>query len=91
MAFTCRKPVTVVFTPLIQLEIAESGSVSAWAGTATSRTGAEEDLRRGLNDTLRLPPEWAEIAARPGVPKKRMVTIRLDEDVVAVLRAMGAG
>lgn len=53
--------------------------------------GLEADLRWGLNDSLRLPPEWREIAARPAVPGKRQVSIRLDEDVLSFFRAMGAG
>lgn len=65
--------------------------LAAYHELAETMRGLEEDLRWGLNDTLRIPHEWREIAARPGVPAKRMVTIRLDEDVLAFFRAMGAG
>lgn len=51
----------------------------------------EADLRWGLTDSLRLPRAWTEIAARPGVPAKVQMTIRLDEDIVTFFRAMGRG
>lgn len=58
---------------------------------AETMRGLEEDLRRGLNDSLRLPREWLEIASDPAVPGKAKVTLRLDEDVLRFFRAMGAG
>ncbi|SPH24132.1 hypothetical protein DEA8626_03181 [Defluviimonas aquaemixtae] len=70
---------------------AEKEKLAAYHELAETMRGLEADLRWGLNDSLRLPREWQEIARRPGVPAKRMVTIRLDEDVVAFFRAMGAG
>lgn len=69
----------------------EKDRLAAYHDLAGTMRGLEADLRWGLNDSLRIPHEWREIAARPGVPKKRMVTIRLDEDVLAFFRAMGAG
>ncbi|MEZ5776788.1 MAG: BrnA antitoxin family protein [Paracoccaceae bacterium] len=70
---------------------AEKNRLAAYHALAETMRGLEEDLRWGLNDSLRLPREWSEIAARPGVPAKRQVTLRLDEDVVAFFRAMGMG
>ncbi|MCB2115360.1 MAG: BrnA antitoxin family protein [Rhodobacteraceae bacterium] len=70
---------------------AEKDRHAAYHALAETMRGLEKDLRWGLNDSLRLPPEWAEIAARPSVPKKTLVTIRLDDDVLAFFRAMGAG
>ncbi len=58
---------------------------------AETMRGLEADLRWGLTDSLRLPRAWSEIAARPGVPKKLQLTIRLDDDIVAFFRAMGRG
>ncbi len=69
----------------------EKEKLAAYHELAETMRGLEADLRWGLNDSLRLPREWTEIARRPAVPGKRMVTIRLDEDVVAFFRAMGAG
>ncbi len=69
----------------------EKDRLAAYHELAETMRGLEADLRWGLNDTLRIPHEWQEIAARPGVPAKQMVTIRLDEDVLAFFRAMGAG
>lgn len=70
---------------------ADKDRTAAYHALALTLRGLEEDLRWGLNDSLRLPPEWAEIAAQPVVPGKRLVTIRLDEDVLTFFRAMGAG
>lgn len=69
----------------------EKDRLAAYHDLARTMRGLEEDLRWGLTDSLRIPHEWRELAARPVVPKKRMVTIRLDEDVLAFFRAMGAG
>ncbi|MCB2135944.1 MAG: BrnA antitoxin family protein [Rhodobacteraceae bacterium] len=69
----------------------EKDRLAAYHDLAQTMRGLEEDLRWGLNDTLRIPREWREIATQPVLPKKRLVTIRLDEDVLAFFRAMGAG
>lgn len=69
----------------------EKDRLAAYHHLALTMRGLEADLRWGLTDSLRLPHEWREIAARPVVPGKRQVTIRLDEDVLAFFRAMGAG
>lgn len=58
---------------------------------ATTLRGLEDDLRWGMEGSARIPPEWHAIAQSPGVPKKQMVTIRLDEDVLRFFRAMGGG
>ena len=70
---------------------AEKDRLAAYHELAETMRGLEEDLRWGLTDSLRIPRQWAEIATSPAVPKKQMLTIRLDEDVVAFFRAMGAG
>jgi uncharacterized protein (DUF4415 family) len=70
---------------------AERDRLAAYHELAETMRDLEADLRWGLNDTLRLPQAWVEIAARPGVPKKTQLTIRLDDDIVAFFRAMGAG
>ncbi|MGB3148910.1 MAG: BrnA antitoxin family protein [Paracoccaceae bacterium] len=64
---------------------------AAYHALAETMRGLEEDLRWGLNDSLRLPHGWRAIAAGPAVPRKVKVTLRLDEDVVAFFRAMGMG
>lgn len=69
----------------------EKDRLAAYHDLAETMRGLEADLRWGLTDSLRIPREWHEIAARPNVPGKRQVTIRLDEDVLAFFRAMGAG
>ncbi|MCB2130793.1 MAG: BrnA antitoxin family protein [Rhodobacteraceae bacterium] len=69
----------------------EREKLAAYHGLATTMRGLEEDLRWGLEDSLRLPHAWREIATRPAIPQKRLVTIRLDEDVLAFFRAMGRG
>lgn len=69
----------------------EKDRLAAYHELAETMRGLEADLRWGLNDTLRLPRAWTEIAARPGVPQKTQLTIRLDDDIVAFFRAMGAG
>lgn len=69
----------------------EKDRLAAYHALAETMRGLEADLRWGLNDSLRIPHEWREIAARPGVPGERQVSIRLDEDVLAFFRAMGAG
>lgn len=69
----------------------EKDRLAAYHDLAETMRGLEADLRWGLTDSLRIPHEWHEIAARPNVPGKRQVTIRLDEDVLAFFRAMGAG
>ena len=51
----------------------------------------EEDLRWGLEDSPRIPPEWHAIAQRPDIPFKTKMTLRLDGDVVAFFKAMGRG
>ena len=70
---------------------AEKDRASAYHALAETMRGLEEDLRWGLEGSLRIPPEWSEIAAEPVVPGKRLVTIRLDEDVLTFFRAMGRG
>jgi hypothetical protein len=69
----------------------EKDRLAAYHELAGTMRGLEGDLRWGLNDSLRIPRDWHEIAARPGVPVKRQVSIRLDDDVLAFFRAMGAG
>lgn len=51
----------------------------------------EDDLRWGLNDSARIPPEWHAIAAADPVPVKRHTSLRVDEDVLRFFKAMGAG
>lgn len=51
----------------------------------------ELDLRRGLKHSALIPEDWHEIARRAPVPKKRQVTLRLDEDVEAFFRSFGPG
>lgn len=70
---------------------AEKDRLAAYHELAETMRGLEADLRWGLEGSLRIPHQWHEIAARPGVPTKRQVTIRLDEDILAFFRAMGAG
>lgn len=53
--------------------------------------GLEEDLRWGLLDSARIPPEWHAIAAADPVPGKRHTSLRVDEDVLRFFKAMGAG
>ncbi len=53
--------------------------------------GLEADLRWGLVQSDRIPQAWHQIAAEDPVPKKRHVSIRLDEDVLRFFQAMGAG
>ncbi len=69
----------------------EKDRLAAYHELAETMRGLEGDLRWGLTDSLRLPRAWTEIAARPGVPTKTQLTIRLDDDIVAFFRAMGAG
>ena len=51
----------------------------------------EADLRWGLEDSVRIPPEWSEIALAEAVPFKVPVTLRVDADVAKFFRAMGRG
>ena len=53
--------------------------------------GLEEDLRWGLRDSARIPPEWHAIASADAVPGKRHISLRVDEDVLQFFRAMGVG
>ena len=70
---------------------AEKDRRAAYHALAESMRGLEADLRWGLNDSLRMPHGWREIAEGPAVPKKVKVTLRLDDDIVAFFRAMGMG
>lgn len=70
---------------------AERDRLAAYHDLALTMRGLEEDLRWGLNDSLRLPREWLRIASDPAVPGKEKVTVRIDEDVLRFFRAMGAG
>lgn len=58
---------------------------------ATTLRDLEADLRWGMVDSARIPPEWHAIAQEVPVPRKVAVTLRLDEDVAKFFRAMGAG
>ncbi|MGB5067997.1 MAG: BrnA antitoxin family protein, partial [Albidovulum sp.] len=51
----------------------------------------EADLRWGFDNSPRIPRAWFEIAQRPVVPQKAKLTLRIDEDIVAFLRATGVG
>ena len=58
---------------------------------AQTLRGLEEDLRWGLEGSVRIPEAWRQIALEPAVPGKVPVTIRVDEDVAKFFRAMGRG
>ncbi|MGL6211462.1 MAG: BrnA antitoxin family protein [Paracoccaceae bacterium] len=58
---------------------------------ATTLRDLEEDLRWGLEGSARIPPEWHAIAQGVPAPLKVKQTLRLDGDVVAFFRSMGAG
>jgi len=58
---------------------------------ATTLRGLEEDLRWGLDGSPRIPAAWHAIAQGVPAPLKVKQTLRLDADVVAFFRSMGAG
>ncbi|MGV8985093.1 MAG: BrnA antitoxin family protein [Cypionkella sp.] len=58
---------------------------------AQTLRGLEEDLRWGLDGSVRIPAAWTAIALEPAVPGKTPVTIRVDADVAKFFRAMGRG
>lgn len=58
---------------------------------ATTLRGLEEDLRWGLDGSARIPEEWHRIAQGVPAPAKVKQTLRLDADVLAFFRSMGAG
>ena len=70
---------------------AEKDRAARYHELAETMRGLEADLRWGLNDSLRIPQGWREIAEGPAIPRKVKVTLRLDEDVIAFFRAMGMG
>ncbi len=51
----------------------------------------EYDLHRAFHDSEALPDEWEEIATRPDQPKKKKITMRVDEDVLKFFRVTGRG
>ena len=65
--------------------------LAQYHGLAVNLRDLETDLRWGLEESPRIPEEWHRIALQPGVPGKRAVTIRLDEDVFDFFKAMGRG
>jgi uncharacterized protein (DUF4415 family) len=69
----------------------EKDRAHAYHALAETLRGLEEDLRWGLEDSLRIPRAWTEIANGPAIPKKTKLTLRLDEDIVAFFRTMGMG
>ncbi len=77
--------------PRTPLTKADRDRAIAYHDLATTMRELEADLRWGLNDSLRIPREWTEILQGPMIPKKRRVTLRLDEDVERFFRAMGMG
>lgn len=64
---------------------------AAYHALALGMRGLEDDLRRGLEGSLRIPEAWRRIAEEPPVPRKVKLTLRLDADVVAFFRTMGMG
>lgn len=64
---------------------------AAYHHLSQSLRGLEEDLRWGLQDSVRIPPEWHQIAASDPVPSKRHTSLRVDEDVLRFFKSMGAG
>lgn len=57
----------------------------------TTLRSLEADLRWGMEGSERIPTEWHAIAQADTPPLKKQVTLRLDGDVVAFFRSMGAG
>ena len=57
----------------------------------TTLRSLEADLRWGMEGSERIPAEWHAIAQADTPPLKKQVTMRLDADVVAFFRSMGAG
>lgn len=51
----------------------------------------EWDLHNHIEATGRVPAEWHEIAKERGPRKKKLTTMRLDEDVLRFFKSMGAG
>lgn len=70
---------------------AETERARAYHDLATTMRGLEEDLRWGLEGSLRIPEGWRRIALQPAVPRKVKLTLRVDEDVAAFFRTMGMG
>ncbi len=58
---------------------------------ASTLRSLEEDLRWGMEGSERIPAEWHAIAQADTPPLKKQVTLRLDADVLAFFRSMGAG
>lgn len=69
---------------------AERDRAIAYHDLACTMRDLEADLRWGLNDSQRLPRAWFEMLKEPALPRKVKLTLRLDEDVVAFFRTMGA-
>ncbi|WP_435256545.1 BrnA antitoxin family protein [Thioclava sp. FR2] len=74
-----------------QMTQAETKQRAAFHHMAEVMKGLEADLRWGLTDSARIPAGWHKIAAEDPTPKKRHISIRLDEDVLKFFQAMGAG
>ena len=70
---------------------AETERARAYHELATTMRGLEEDLRWGLQGSLRIPEGWRRIAEAPAVPRKVKLTLRVDADVAAFFRTMGMG
>lgn len=70
---------------------AEAERRAHYHALAESLRDLELDIRWGLAGTERLPAEWSTIAATPATHRKRAMTMRVDEPVLAFFKAMGPG
>ena len=64
-----------------------------WNYAADAHRMVEWDIHNAVKDEMGLPPEWAEIWKDEDRhdPKRTLVTIRLDADVVKFFKGMGTG